>query len=411
MGSMLRSWIGDQRGDKVFLSGPDGRLTYGDLAGVAPSPARGQVIVRPGQTLSGVAELMTAPGPGRQVVILAPDLAGGEAARRVAAAREARDREAHTIVFTSGSTGPAKAVRLTEANWAAAAEGSATHLGHGRDDVWLAAMPLHHVGGLSILYRSARVGASVRWMPRFDPARFAEELGSQVTLASVVPTMLRRVLDLDEREYHGLKAVLVGGGPIPPGLLEEAAARGIPAVPTYGMTETCAQVATLRPGEPVRYAVEPLPGVELRIGDAGRVEVRGAQVSPGYADADDRSPDAWFVTPDLGSVDTNGYLRILGRADDVIVTGGENVNPGQVEPVLASHPEVTAVVVVGVPDPEWGQRVAALYTGSVDPQALADWARPRLAAWELPKTFRRVAALPLGASAKPDRSACRTLLA
>src|SRR5690606_36335455 len=137
-----------------------------------------------------------------------------------------------TLLFTSGTTGPPRGVRLTVDNWSAAVEASRRFLDHTPEDVWLAPMPLHHVGGLAILYRSAYVGAQVRWLPRFDTVAVARALREDVTIASVVPTMLRRLLDHDRHTYTNLKAVLVGGGPIPPGILEEVHARGIPALPT-----------------------------------------------------------------------------------------------------------------------------------------------------------------------------------
>ena len=410
MGGMLESWVAARSPDAIFLSGPLGTLTYGDLAGSRRERPPGQVVVRPGDTLEAVVALMTLDGPARQLLLIDPALPGVEAERRIRAASDAAGRDAHTIVFTSGSTGPAKAVRLTAANWAAAARASAAHLGHTSDDVWLAAMPLHHVGGLSVLFRTAFVGASVRWLPRFDAGEFSRELRSGVTLASVVPTMLRRVLDHDDGEFSGLRAVLVGGGPIPPGLLEEAHTRGIPALPTYGMTETCAQIATLHPGSDLKYAADPLPGIELRIGETGRIEVRSRQVSPGYADVDDRPEGEWFTTPDLGELDSDGAVRVLGRADDVIITGGENVNPAQVEGVLGAHPGVEEAVVVGVADPTWGQRVAVAYRGGVAVDELVAWARTRLTPAQLPRIVRRVDAIPLGGLGKPDRTAVRRML-
>ncbi len=353
---------------------------------------------------------MSTPGAGRQLVLMDPGLPEDERRRRLNMAREARHRDAATIVFTSGTTGPAKAARLTEGNWEAAVAASARHLHHEAEDTWLAAMPLHHVGGLSILYRSAFVGAGVHWLHRFSVPEVVEALRGGVTLASFVPTMLRRVLDHDAEPFEGVRAVLVGGGPVPPGLLEEAHERGLPALPTYGMTETCAQVATLRPGSEPRYAAHPLPGVAIRIEEDGRVALRGKQVSPGYSDEDDRPPGEWFITPDLGTLDADGALRILGRADDVIITGGENVDPGRVEAVLLDHPLVTAAAVVGVADEEWGQRVAALYVGEAEPEVLDSWARQRLARHEVPQLWRKVASLPTSPLGKPDRSRVRQLL-
>lgn len=407
---MLSGWLEAHPGDRPFLVSPLGTLTYGELAAAASANrAGGQVLVAPGPHLESVVELVTVPDGDRQMIVLDPRLPAEEQSRRRAAAQAARDREAAVVLFTSGTTGPAKAVRLTAGNWAAAVAASATHLRHGPDDVWLAAMPLHHVGGLSILYRTAYVGASVRWIPQFSAATVVEALRSGVTMASLVPTMLRRILDFDEGDYRGLRAVLVGGGPIPPGLLEEAHGRGIPALPTYGMTETCAQVATLRPGSSPRHVTHLLPGIEARIGSDQRIQLRGRQISPGYADEDDRAPDEWFLTPDRGDLDAGGTLRILGRADRVIVSGGENIDPSRVEEVIVSHPGVRLAAVAGAPDLEWGEKVVAVYEGEADPRALAAWVRDRLAPYEVPRMWRRVPAVPLNAAGKPDPDRIRAL--
>ena len=407
-GDMIRSWLRRHDPNSTFLTLGRDTLTFGELLD-APQPDPGQVVVAPGTDLASVVDLMTVPGPDRQMVVLDPDASASETTRRVEAAEAARTRQALTVLFTSGTSGPAKAVRLTARNWEAAVEASARHLDHRSEDVWLAAMPLHHVGGLSILYRSAFVGGSVRWVPRFDVAEVVGELRGGVTMASLVPTMLRRILDFDDQPFPELRAVLIGGGPIPPGLLEQAASRGLPVLPTYGMTETCAQVATLRPGQPPRHSAHPLPGVEVRVGRGGRIELRGDQISPGYADQEDRPPQEWFVTPDLGEISPDGALQVLGRADDVIVTGGENVDPGRVEAVLSSHPAVTAAVVVGVTDPEWGQKVVAVFEGAAPPDEVLAWARGHLSRAEVPKVLLPIAEIPwLGT--KPDRLAVLRIL-
>lgn len=411
--SMVAPWISTHDPARVAVESPAGPVTYGDLTGAmaAPLPADPQVVVAPEGEMADVVDLFRIPGR-RQLVVLDPTLPEPEHCRRVAAAAAARHRDAATIVFTSGTTGPARAVRLTTANWQAAVEASAAHLDHRPDDAWLAVMPFHHVGGLSILYRSAYVGARVRWVPGARAERIATELRSGVTMASLVPTLLRRVLDADSGNYSGLKAVLVGGGPIPPGLLEEARDRGLPVLPTYGMTETCAQVATLRPGSPPRPAAHPLPGIDLAIARDGRIQVRGAQVSPGYADGDDRAPGSWFTTPDLGTLEPDGALRVMGRADDVIVTGGENVWPGEVEAALSEHPRIRLAVVVGRPDPEWGERVVAVYEGEpTDGGELREWLRSRLGPHQLPARIRQVERVPLNPTGKPDRDAVRGLFA
>jgi o-succinylbenzoate---CoA ligase len=410
--SMLDSWISSHDSLRVAVDSPAGSLTYGDLlrAMDSPLPEDPQVIATPGTDPVDLLDLYRLPGR-RQLVLIDPGLPAAERRRRVAAAGAARNRGAATIVFTSGTTGPARAVRLTAANWQAAVEGSAAHLRHGPDDVWLAVMPFHHVGGLSILYRSAYVGGRIRWLPGADAVAIAHELRSGVTMASLVPTVLRRILDADSGTFSGLRAVLLGGGPIPPGLLEEAQARGMPVLPTYGMTETCAQVATLRPGSMPRRAAHPLPGIELRIAEDGRIQVRGAQVSPGYADEGDRVPGSWFTTPDLGSLEPDGALQVRGRADDVIITGGENVWPGEVEGALEAHSGVRLAVVVGQPDPEWGERVVAAYEGEpLEGSALREWLRARLAPHQLPIHIRHLERIPLQPTGKPDRDEVRRLL-
>lgn len=313
------------------------------------------------------------------------------------------NRDANLIVYTSGTTGPPKGVRLTVANLEAASRASMTHLGHGAADIWLLALPLFHVGGLSILVRSVFAGGSVRLLPRFDPESVSSLMRGEVTMVSAVPTMLRRLLDHDPGPYSALRGVLVGGGPIPSGLLERSVAAGLPVLPTYGMTETFGQIATLVPGSPVERKAHPLPSVDVRIESDGRIAVAGPQVSPGYLGEPDRL-DRWLVTNDLGEMGSDGALRVLGRADEVIITGGEKVDPSRVEAELLDHPGVEDAIVVGIPDAEWGETVGCLYQGSVGPQDLAIWARHRLAAHQTPRVWDRsdVPRTPLG---KPDRQA------
>lgn len=309
------------------------------------------------------------------------------------------------VVFTSGSTGPPKGVRLSLFNLQAAASASADHLGHGRDDVWLLAMPLHHVGGISILVRQAYTGGSVTLLPRFDPDEVAEAMKGRVTMVSVVPTMLSRLLD--RGPFSGLRAVLVGGGPIPSGLLERAVDSGLPVLPTYGMTETFGQVATLRPDAPLAYEAHPLPGVEVRVESDGRIALRSPQISPGYLGEPDR-PDSWFVTNDIGELGDDGAVRVMGRADTMVVTGGENVSPERVEAVVRQHLDVNDAVVVGVSDPEWGQMLVCLHEGG--PEDLGDWVAQQLPGFMVPKRWVRVDALPRTSLGKPDREAAARLV-
>ena len=312
------------------------------------------------------------------------------------------------VVFTSGTSGTPKGVRLTAANLEAAASSSAEHLGHGPEDVWLLAVPFHHVAGISILVRSAYAGGAVRLLDGFEPETFAFALRRGVTMASVVPTMLVRLLAHDPGPYQGLRAVLVGGGPIPAGLLERAADAGLPVLPTYGMTETFGQMATLRPGSPLAYRAHPLPGVSLRIETDGRLAVRGPQVFPGYLGKPDRA-DPWLVTNDLGEIDEEGAVRILGRADTVIVTGGENVDPIRVEAELEAHPGVVEAVVVGVADAEWGTAVGCVYSGEAHPEDLEVFLKGRLPGFMVPRRWLRVKAIPRTSLGKPDRSVAGAL--
>jgi O-succinylbenzoic acid--CoA ligase len=283
------------------------------------------------------------------------------------------DEAARFVLFTSGSRGRPKGVVITGATIAASTAASRERLENGPADRWLCALPLSHVAGLSILWRSARERAAVVLEPGFDARTAAHILAEgRATFASLVPTMLRRVLDAGPARFEGARAVLVGGGPVEAALLERALDAGLPVLQTYGMTETVGQVATVAPAAAradLGTAGRPLGGVEIRIVDAdgatlgpesaGRIEVQGPVVSPGYLGEPERDPGEWFRTGDLGSLDSAGRLILLGRADDMIVTGGENVHPAQVEDVLRGIDGVVDVLVYGEDDAEWGRVVAA----------------------------------------------------
>ena len=393
-------WLERADPDSVFLDVPGATVTYGEMAALVADRPVGSAAetLRPFADVDSVVDIFAVAGRGRAVLVTPsldtdPVVGGGEAA---------------TIVFTSGTSGSPSPVRLTRANWGAAVAASTDHLGNTADDTWLCVLPLYHVGGLSILFRSAYVGGTVRLLPGFGADLTAREL-HDVSIASLVPTMLARVLDSDPGPYQGLAAVLVGGGPIPDGLLERAHASGIPALPSYGMTETCAQIATLRPGSPPQRRAHLLPGVELRIEPDGRIAVRGDQVSLGYAGEPDRPRGEWLVTGDLGEIDDDGALRVLGRADGVIVSGGENIDPVAVEQVVETHPDVPAAVVVGLASEEWGMEAACAYSGEIDPEDLRRWARERLDGFMVPKRWLRVEQVPVTALGKPDRVAARGL--
>ena len=298
-----------------------------------------------------------------------------------------------TLMFTSGTTAGSKPVALTYDNWLWNAIGSALALGLDPAEKWLCPMPLAHVGGLSIQIRSAIYGTTVLLHERFDTERALAALADpaeRVTLVSLVPTMLSRLLDAGLREPPTLRRVLLGGGPIAPALLRRAQEAGVPVSPTYGMTEACSQIAT---------DGVPLLGVDLRVAEDGEVLVRGRTVAPGALAA-----DGWLHTGDLGAFDEAGRLAIAGRKADTIVTGGENVAPAEIEAVLLEHPAVADVAVLGRPDEEWGEAVVAQIVlsdgSSLNAGDLAAHCRAQLAAFKVPKRFETVSAVPRGVTGK-----------
>ncbi len=393
-------WLSRVDPERPFLRTVERVWTYGETYDEVRSRVTSEVIaLRPVLDSDSVFACLAGIGGGG-AVLLGPGLD---------APAEADLAGASLVVFTSGTTGAPKGVRLTVDNLEAAAVASIGHLGHDESDSWLLAMPLHHVGGLSILIRSAFAGGSVRLLPGFDPENFAAAMEEDVTMVSVVPTMLRRILDSHPGPYEGLRAVLLGGGPIPAGLLERASQANLPTLPTYGMTETFGQVATLDPGSPPARRAHPLPGIQLRIGSDRLIAVRGNQVSPGYLGEPDRT-DPWFVTGDLGELDSDGALKILGRADTVIVTGGENVDPARVEATLREHTAIDDALLVDLPDDHWGSVVACLYIGEVSPGEAELWLGQRLPVFMVPKRWLAVDRIPTTALGKPDRSAARSLL-
>jgi O-succinylbenzoic acid--CoA ligase len=310
-----------------------------------------------------------------------PRAAGGEMLDRVA-----------TVMYTSGTTSAPKPVELTYGNWQANAFGSAVALGLDPAERWLCAMPLAHVGGLSILIRSAVYATTVVLHERFEIEAVLAELMNperRITMVSLVPTMLARLLDAGLERPPMLRWALLGGGPIPATLLARAEQAGVPVAPTYGMTEACSQIAT--------FGV-PLHGVDL-LTERGEIKVRGPIVAPG-----ELGEDGWLHTGDLGAFDERGRLTIIGRKADTIISGGENVSPAEVESVLLEHPSVADAAVFGRTDAEWGEAVVAavvLRDGEpLDADALRAHCQQRLARFKVPKAFERVERLPRTESGK-----------
>jgi O-succinylbenzoic acid--CoA ligase len=299
------------------------------------------------------------------------------------------------ILHTSGTTAAPKPVELTYGNFRASAAAAQSNLPIGPGDRWLCVLPLFHVGGLSILTRTALYGGTAIVHERFDADAVRESLESgEATVVSLVATMLRRLRAAGLSRAPALRAALIGGGPVPRDLLEWGAEAGLPLLQTYGMTETCSQIATAGAGS---SAARPLPGVELRIGDRGEILARGPMVSRGAL-----APDGWLHTGDRGRLDPDGTLHVEGRIKDTIVTGGENVAAAEVEEALLAHPAVADAAVAGRPDPEWGEAVTAWVVPSapVSDDELRAHCRARLAGFKVPRAFLRLDALPRTASGK-----------
>jgi O-succinylbenzoic acid--CoA ligase len=340
--------------------------------------------------------------------------------------------DVHTIVYSSGTTGRPKGAMLTVGNHWWSAVGSARNLGGAPDDRWLACLPLFHVGGQAIVLRAAIYGITAVVHDGFDADAVSRAIDEEgVTHVSLVAATLQRLLDAraDRPVPPTLRCVLLGGGPAPRPLLERCARLGIPVVQTYGLTETASQVATLAPEDALRRlgsAGRPLypnalriadeAGHDLPAGEPGEILVRGPVVTAGYAGRPDDTArvlaGGWLHTGDVGRLDDDGYLHVLDRRDDLIVTGGENVYPAEVEAALLAHPAVAEAGVVGVADERWGARVVAVVRardGAVtDAETLRAHCRTLLGGYKVPAEIRLVdTPLPRTASGKLRRAELR----
>ncbi|KAA3648056.1 MAG: o-succinylbenzoate--CoA ligase [Chloroflexi bacterium] len=331
----------------------------------------------------------------------------------------------HAIFFTSGTTGKPKGARLTFNNHFWSASASAYRLGVLPDDRWLLCMPLYHIGGQAIVLRSCLYGKAIELQDGFDvDAVYQSMANGQTTLVSLVPTMLHRILDkYDTSAFpEALRCILLGGAQTRDDLIARSHELGLPIALTYGLTEAASQVATALPegvrrkpgsvGKPLMFTeitIQDEDGHKLSTNEIGEIIVSGPTVMAGYEGQSDA--DGSINTGDLGYLDEDGDLWVVNRRSDLIVSGGENVYPAEVEAALLKHPAVQEACVVGIDDTEWGQHVAvALVATDIDKDELLDFARKYLAGYKLPRTLVFVRKLPRTASGKVIREKVRQII-
>ena len=327
---------------------------------------------------------------------------GGPVSGEIAPAG-ARDADTvAVVVHTSGTTAAPKPVELTYGNWLASTRGTGARLSVGPGDRWLSVLPLAHVGGLSILIRSAIWATTAIVHERFDVERVVAVLQrGEATLVSLVPTMLARLLDAGLRAPPGLRCAVIGGAPLPAELARRARQAGVALAQTYGLTESCSQVTMSEIGDPAT-AGTPLPGVTVQIAPDGEILLAGPALATASIAA-----DGFLHTGDLGHVDERGRLTVTGRRTDTIVSGGENVAPAEIEAVLLSHPAVADAVVHARPDAEWGEAVVATVVvragASVSEPHLREHCARLLAGFKVPKAIGFAERVPRTPSGKVVR--------
>ncbi|MGP4109224.1 o-succinylbenzoate--CoA ligase [Virgibacillus sp. L01] len=326
-----------------------------------------------------------------------------------------------TIIYTSGTTGFPKGVVHTYGNHWWSAIGSMLNLGLNNNDKWLNALPIFHVGGLSIFVKSVIYGMPVYLVEKYDKRSVHDAIKSKgVTIVSVVTLMLRELVEQlgDNLFPDAFRCVLLGGGPAPKSLLEQAKLRNIPVFQSYGMTETSSQIVTLSPKDALNKigsSGKPLFPAQLKIDAAdksiGEIHVKGPMVTNGYfrneAATEKALTDGWLATGDLGYLDDDGFLYVVDRRKDLIISGGENIYPTEIESVLSEIDTVREAAVVGMSDDKWGQVPIAFVVSvdnSVSAEVILEYASQKLAKYKLPKEIHFIDQLPRNASNKIVKS-------
>ena len=330
--------------------------------------------------------------------------------------------ESRIILFTSGTSGSPKGVILTLENFRRNALASKKRLGLEVGDRWLLNLPIYHVGGLAILFRAVYLNLSIVIHDRFDIEKTSNCIRrGDVNIVSFVPTMLHRLINNDIEPLKKLKVLLLGGAKPNSDLLNICIREKLRIFTTYGMTESCSQIATATPEmvyqdrTTVGYALDEMEirithnGEECVQGCEGSIEIRGSQVFAGYIG--EQPIRGFFTTGDTGYIDEEGKLHVLGRADETIITGGENVHPLEIEEAISQYRGVQKLCVFGVEDHEWGQRIEVAIESNeeIKTEELKKFLRERLPAFKIPKRFHFVK-LPLTASGKINRSQVKQMV-
>jgi fatty-acyl-CoA synthase len=395
----------------------------------------------PGVLVTGPGAAVPEPPPAGLVVRSRDQLLAAAAGTGLPAAAPAGPDDVAVLLFTSGTTGEPKAAVLRHRQLVAYIIGSVEFLAAGPEEAALISVPPYHIAGISAILSSVYAGRRIVQLEAFDPERWTRLVNSErVTHAMVVPTMLSRVVDylaVTGQRVPSLRHLSYGGGRMP-GRTISRALELLPRVDfanAYGLTETSSTIAVLGPEDHRTFAASQDPAARRRLGSVGRalpsvqievrrpdgtpaaagepgeVFVRGDQVAGEYLDGSRRDPAGWFGTSDAGHLDEEGYLFLDGRLDDVIVRGGENLSPGEIEDVLLTHPAVREVTVLGLPDPEWGEQVAAVVVladgAAADAPELQRWVRGRLRSSRVPARVEFVRALPYTDTGKVLRRVLR----
>lgn len=326
--------------------------------------------------------------------------------------------EVFTIIYTSGTTGFPKGVMHTYGNHFWSAVGSSFNLGLREDDAWLVVLPLFHVGGLSTLFKSVIYGMRIVLLDGFDEKKVNNIIFSKkITIASVVTVMLQRLIkELNNRSYPDyFRTMLLGGGPVPKHLLEKSRYKNIPVYQSYGMTETCSQIATLSPSDALDKlgsAGKALFPAQLKIDNkdkegVGEIFVKGLMVTSTYYQNEfatmESFEDNWLKTGDMGYLDDDGFLYIVDRRTDLIISGGENIYPSEIEATLSEMMHIDEVGVAKKKSEEWGEVPVAFIVGNeskISKKDIMNYAKTRLAKYKLPKEIHFINKLPRNATNK-----------